>query len=110
MLPTVVDLWPDCDLLAIDDGVTVVMVAEWDSRIVVDGVCVGHSQVLFLISTVQLLELNEQLSLTGQNLCPQELWPLSRILHTNSPERIPLTSNDFHFAELGTFYDVFYLA
>ena len=53
MLPTVVDLWPDCDLLAIDDGVTVVMVAEWDSRIVVDGVCVGHSQVLFLISTVQ---------------------------------------------------------
>ena len=44
MLPTVVDLWPDCDLLAIDDGVTVVMVAEWDSRIVVNGVCVGHSQ------------------------------------------------------------------
>ena len=43
MLPTVVDLWPDCDLLAIDDGVTVVMVAEWDSRIVVNGVCVGHS-------------------------------------------------------------------
>ena len=69
MLPTVVDLWPDCDLLAIDNGVIVVMVAEWDSRIVVDGVCVGHSQVLFLISTVQLLELNEQLSLTGQNLC-----------------------------------------
>ena len=30
MLPTVVDLWPDCDLLAIDDGVTVVIVAEWD--------------------------------------------------------------------------------
>ena len=43
MLPTVVDLWPDCDLLAIDDGVTVVMVAEWESRIVVNGVCVRHS-------------------------------------------------------------------
>ena len=43
MLPNVVDLWPDCDLLAIDDGVTVVMVAEWDSRIVVNGVCVRHS-------------------------------------------------------------------
>ena len=85
MLPTVVDLWPDCDLLAIYDGVTVVMVAEWDSRIVVDGVCVGHSQVLFLISTVQLLELNEQLSLTGQNLCPQELWPLSRICIQTQP-------------------------
>ena len=85
MLPTVVDLWSDCDLLVIDDGVTVVMVAEWDSRIVVDGVCVGHSQVLFLISTVQLLELNEQLSLTGQNLCPQELWPLSRICIQTHP-------------------------
>ena len=43
MLPTVVDLWPNCDLLAIDDGVTVVMVAEWDSGIVVDGVYVRHS-------------------------------------------------------------------
>ena len=32
-----------CDLLAIDDGVTVVMVAEWESRIVVNGVCVRHS-------------------------------------------------------------------
>ena len=33
MLPTVVDLWPDWDLLAID-GMTVVMVAKWDSRVV----------------------------------------------------------------------------
>ena len=110
MLPTVVDLWPDCDLLVIDDGVTVVMVAEWDSRIVVDGVCVGHSQVLFLIRTVQLLELNEQLSLNLAKFMPARALAFEQNLHTNSPERIPLTSNDVHFAELGKFYDVFYLA
>ena len=109
MLPTVVDLWPDCDLLAIYDGVTVVMVAEWDSRIVVDGVCVGHSQVLFLISTVQLLELNEQLSLTGQNLCRKSfgLWAefaykLTRA-YTTDVKR-------YSFRWARKFCDVFYLA
>lgn len=40
MFPTVVDLWLDCDSLAIDEGVTVV-VAEWKARAVVDGVCGG---------------------------------------------------------------------
>lgn len=40
MFPTVADLWLDCDSLTIDEGVTVV-VAEWNARVVVDGVCGG---------------------------------------------------------------------
>ena len=41
---------------------------------------------------------------------PARALAFEQNLHTNSPERIPLTSNDIHFAELGKFYDVFYLA